>query len=86
MIWKWCFLSYTDNYDIFSPGRNYGVGDTQVQMEMKAIKHQKSEFIMKVGKHEANVICKNKREGKQQAAQAILQVGFELLQIGYGLL
>jgi len=43
-------------------------------MEMKALKHQKSEFIMKVGKHEACVVCKNKREGKQQAAQAILQV------------
>ena len=48
-------------------------------MEMKALKHQKSEFIMKVGKHEACVVCKNKREGKQQAAQAILQVCESLL-------
>ena len=54
--------------------RNYGVGDTQVQMDMKSLKHQRSEFMMKVGKHEAKVMCKNKREGKQQAAQAILKV------------
>ncbi|GAB1599064.1 microprocessor complex subunit DGCR8-like [Argonauta hians] len=53
--------------------RNYGMGDTQCQMEMKTLKHQKSEFTMTVGKHKASVVCKNKREGKQQAAQAILQ-------------
>ena len=28
---------------------------------------------MKVGVHQAAVICKNKREGKQRAAQSILQ-------------
>lgn len=53
--------------------RNYGMGDTQCQMDMKTLKHQKSEFTMTVGKHKASVVCKNKREGKQQAAQAILQ-------------
>lgn len=53
--------------------RNYGLGDTEIHMEMKMLKHQKSEFLMRVGKHEAKVICKNKRDGKQQAAQAILQ-------------
>lgn len=50
------------------------MGDTCVKMDMKPLKHQKSEFIMKVGKHEAKVVCKNKREGKQQASQAILQL------------
>ena len=54
--------------------RNFGMGDTNCQMDMKTLKHQKSEFTMKVGKHSATVICKNKREGKQLAAQAILQV------------
>ncbi|ESO05107.1 hypothetical protein HELRODRAFT_99418 [Helobdella robusta] len=54
--------------------RNYGMGDTDIKMEMKPLKRQRSEFIMKVGKHEAKVICKNKREGKQQASQAILQL------------
>lgn len=29
---------------------------------------------MTVGKHEATVICKNKRDGKQRASQEILQV------------
>lgn len=41
--------------------------------EVKLLKHQKNEYRMKVGEHEAVVICKNKREGKQRAAQAILQ-------------
>lgn len=40
---------------------------------MKLLKHQKNEYKMKVSNHEATVICKNKREGKQRAAQAILQ-------------
>lgn len=42
-------------------------------MEIKRIKHQRHEFIMTVGKHEARVICTNKREGKQKAAQAMLK-------------
>lgn len=54
--------------------RNYGIGDQQVEMDMTALKHQRSEFRMKVGKHEAKVPCKNKREGKQKAAQAVLQM------------
>ncbi|XP_064612748.1 microprocessor complex subunit DGCR8-like [Liolophura sinensis] len=54
--------------------RNYGMGDTQCKMEMKPLKHQRNEFLMSVGKHEAKVVCKNKREGKQSAAQAILQL------------
>ncbi len=40
--------------------RNYGVlTDTEVKVEMKALKHQRSEFIMRVGKHEARVREKN---------------------------
>lgn len=31
------------------------MGDTQVQMEINTVKHQKSEFIMRVGRHEAKV-------------------------------
>lgn len=50
------------------------MGDTNCEMTMKTLKHQKSEFTMRVGKHSAQVICKNKREGKQFAAQSILQV------------
>uniref|UniRef100_A0A0K8RCM5 Uncharacterized protein n=1 Tax=Ixodes ricinus TaxID=34613 RepID=A0A0K8RCM5_IXORI len=40
---------------------------------MKNMKHQRNEFIMSVGKHSANVICRNKRDGKQRASQAILR-------------
>lgn len=53
--------------------RNYGMGDTEIKQEMKNIKHQRNEFIMSVGKHSASVICRNKRDGKQRASQAILQ-------------
>lgn len=42
------------------------------------LKHQKNEFTMTVGKHTATVVCKNKRDGKQRASQAILQVKFLL--------
>ncbi|XP_015923719.1 titin homolog [Parasteatoda tepidariorum] len=53
--------------------RNYGMGDTEISIRMKNLKHQKNEFIMKVGKHKATVVCKNKRDGKHRASQAILQ-------------
>lgn len=53
--------------------RNYGMGDTQIKFEMQNLKHQKNEFKMMVGKHSASVVCKNKRDGKQRASQAILQ-------------
>lgn len=53
--------------------RNIGLGDVQVKYEMNALKKKENEFTMSVGKHTAKVICKNKREGKHRAAQAILQ-------------
>ena len=31
------------------------MGDTKIQMDSKSTKHQKSEFTMRVGKHEATV-------------------------------
>lgn len=45
-----------------------------INYEVNTVKHQKNEFTMTVGKHVAKVICKNKRDGKQRASQAILQV------------
>lgn len=53
--------------------RNYGMGDTEIKQEMRNMKHQRNEFMMSVGKHSANVICRNKKDGKQRASQAILQ-------------
>ncbi|XP_061189547.1 microprocessor complex subunit DGCR8-like [Saccostrea echinata] len=53
--------------------RNYGLGDTQCKIDVKTLKHQKSEYTLTVGKHSVTVVCKNKREGKQSAAQAMLK-------------
>lgn len=44
-----------------------------IKYQGNTLKHQKNEFTMTVGKHTATVICKNKRDGKQRASQAILQ-------------
>ena len=59
--------------------RNFGLGDKNVKYELKTMKHQRNEVVMTVGKHTVQVACKNKRDGKQRAAQAILQV--HLLQL-----
>lgn len=54
--------------------RNYGLGDVKINYEVNASRHKKNEFTMTVGKHTATVVCRNKRDGKQRAAQAILQI------------
>lgn len=54
--------------------RNFGLGDIQINYEVNTVKHKRNEFTMTVGKHSATVVCKNKRDGKQRASQAILQV------------
>lgn len=59
--------------------RNFGLGSIQVKYEVNTVKHKKNEFTMTVGSHEAKVFCKNKRDGKQRASQAILQVRLSLL-------
>ncbi|XP_044741580.1 microprocessor complex subunit DGCR8 [Chrysoperla carnea] len=53
--------------------RNFGLTDLRIEYHGNTLKHQKNEFTMTVGKHKATVICKNKRDGKQRASQAILQ-------------
>ncbi|XP_052075595.1 microprocessor complex subunit DGCR8-like [Mytilus californianus] len=53
--------------------RNYGMGDTHVKTDVTPLRHQKSEYTLTVGKHSVTIVCKNKREGKQRAAQAMLQ-------------
>lgn len=54
--------------------RNFGLGDIQIKYDINTLKHKKNEFTMTVGKHIATVVCKNKRDGKQRASQAILQI------------
>eukprot|EP00092_Neocalanus_flemingeri_P008216 GFUD01008858.1.p1 GENE.GFUD01008858.1~~GFUD01008858.1.p1 ORF type:complete len:1253 (+),score=362.81 GFUD01008858.1:122-3880(+) len=53
--------------------RNYGLGDTHINQELKAVRNGKNEYTMKVSKREVSVICKNKKDGKQLAAQKLLQ-------------
>ncbi|XP_011304716.1 microprocessor complex subunit DGCR8 [Fopius arisanus] len=53
--------------------RNFGLGDMHINYSVNTLKHQRNEFTMKVGKHEATVVCRNKKDGKQRAAQEILQ-------------
>ena len=53
--------------------RNYGLGDKNIKYELRTLKHQRNEVVMTVSKHTVQVPCKNKRDGKQRAAQAILQ-------------
>lgn len=53
--------------------RNFGLGEMHIKYEVNTLRHQKNEFTMSVGRHTAKVICKNKRDGKQRASQAILQ-------------
>lgn len=58
--------------------RNFGE-DVNVQSEMQSMQSgTDSEFFyrctMTVNKYSATVICKNKREGRQKGAQALLKV------------
>lgn len=54
--------------------RNFGLGDMHINYSVNTLKHQRNEFTMQVGKHRATVICRNKKDGKQRAAQSILQL------------
>ena len=53
--------------------RNYGLGDTHIHQDMKTVRNGKNEYRLSVNKREVSVICKNKKDGKQLAAQKLLQ-------------
>lgn len=53
--------------------RNFGLKEMPIDYKVNPLHRQSNEFVMTVGKHTARVICKNKKEGKQRASQAILQ-------------
>ncbi|KAF4516864.1 hypothetical protein B566_EDAN014375 [Ephemera danica] len=53
--------------------RNFRLGNMSINYDVNNSRHQKNEYTMTVGKHTTTVICKNKRDGKQRASQAILQ-------------
>lgn len=50
------------------------LGDIKIDYQVNTGRNKLNEFTMTVGKHKKTVICRNKREGKQMASQAILQV------------
>ncbi|GFO06207.1 microprocessor complex subunit dgcr8 [Plakobranchus ocellatus] len=52
--------------------RNFGMGDTKCEASTKPLKNQKCEYSIKVKNCSATVVAKNKRDGKQLAAQAVL--------------
>lgn len=54
--------------------RNFGLGDIKIDYQVNTGRNKLNEFTMTVGKHKKTVICRNKRDGKQMASQAILQV------------
>ena len=56
--------------------RNYGLGDTHIIKHLKDVtghSNGKNEYTLRVNKRQVSVICKNKKEGKQLAAQKLLQ-------------
>lgn len=53
--------------------RNFGATDRHIRTEVTKLEYQKIELTMRVGKHTATVVCKNKKTAKQRASQAILQ-------------
>ncbi|XP_069976525.1 microprocessor complex subunit DGCR8 [Penaeus vannamei] len=53
--------------------RNFGLNGANIESRLVTQKNQKNEFVMTVGKHTVQVQCKNKKDGKQRASQAILQ-------------
>lgn len=54
--------------------RNFGLDELQISYHGNNSKQLGNEYTMTVGKHSAVVNCRNKREGKQRASQAILQM------------
>lgn len=59
--------------------RNFGLNGANIESRLVTQKNQKNEFVMTVGKHTVQVQCKNKKDGKQRASQAILQACFTSL-------
>lgn len=43
--------------------RNYGLGDTQCKIDVRTLKHQKSEYTLTVGKHSVTVSWKHESGG-----------------------
>ena len=53
--------------------RHATLGDTTIRLKTTRLKHQRHEFQMTVGEQCVRVICSNKREGKQKAAQMMIK-------------
>jgi microprocessor complex subunit DGCR8 len=53
--------------------KNYGIGDTTIKSDLKAMRNKRSEFTLTVKNRSVSVICMNKKDGKHLAAQKMLQ-------------
>lgn len=53
--------------------RNAAYLDATLKSDIRPIKHKQHEYKMIVGEHQVRVVCGNKREGKQKAAQSMLE-------------
>ncbi|KAL1130323.1 hypothetical protein AAG570_013261, partial [Ranatra chinensis] len=54
--------------------RNFGLKDTPIDYKVNPLTRQVNEFTMTFGRHTVRIVCKNKKDGKQRASQAMLQV------------
>lgn len=54
--------------------KNIGKGDTNIVTRMVPMKkkHQQSKYIMELGAYSVEVVCRNKKDGKQRASQKML--------------
>ena len=53
--------------------KNYGLGDTNITTELTPARNKKNKFTMKCNEQVVEVVCRNKRDGKQMASQKLLQ-------------
>ena len=53
----------------------YGLTGEHIESKLVTQKNQKNVFVMSLGKHTVEAPCKNKKDGKHKACQALLQVG-----------
>jgi len=54
--------------------KNYGLLETNVKHEMKQLRNQQHQYTISVNNRQVDVMCKNKKDGKQLAAQKMLQL------------
>lgn len=59
---------------------NAAWGATKPEENSVRIAHQKYELTMKVGNHEAKIVCKSLKDGRQRAAQSLLKILYPMME------